>query len=85
MTQYSVYVLRNPKGQLYVGFTTDLDRRVRQHCGNEGGWTKGRGPWTLVHSESFASRAEAVCRERALKQGRANQNLHTDLSPDPDD
>jgi predicted GIY-YIG superfamily endonuclease len=74
-TLYFVYVLRNPQGRLYVGFTTDLEGRIRQHRGGEVGWTHSRGPWELVHSESFTTRAEALRRERNLKRGKANQEL----------
>ena len=73
---YSVYVLRIQDGRLYIGFTTDLPRRVLQHQDDEGGWTRGKGPWELVHQEEFVDRAEAMGREKALKSGRANEELH---------
>jgi len=72
---YFVYVLRNAQGRLYVGFTSDLESRVRQHQEGEGGWTHTRGPWELVHFEGFTTRAEALRRERSLKHGRTNQGL----------
>jgi putative endonuclease len=74
-TLYFIYVLRNPQGRLYVGFTTNLEKRVRQHHEGEGGWTHSRGPWELVHFESFTTRAEALRRERNLKRGKTNQEL----------
>jgi len=73
--QYSVYVLQNRDGRLYIGFTTDLDRRIRQHQEDKGGWTHGKGPWRLVHSEIFNDRQEAIRRERNLKRGRINKEL----------
>ena len=78
-TSYYVYVLRNPKGQLYIGSTNDLDRRVQQHQQGETRWTRNRGPWELVLSESFPTRADAMRRERNLKRGRANQQLRERL------
>ena len=75
MYMFFVYVLRNPSGSLYIGFTTDLSRRMEQHQADEGGWTKGKGPWALVHHEEFADRAEAMRREKTLKNGRSNQEL----------
>ncbi|MFH1559992.1 MAG: GIY-YIG nuclease family protein [Chloroflexota bacterium] len=72
---FYVYVLRNSQGQLYVGFTADLERRVRQHQEGKAGWTRTRGPWELVHYETFSDRAEALQRERNLKRGRTNKGL----------
>ncbi|MEK7353658.1 MAG: GIY-YIG nuclease family protein [Chloroflexota bacterium] len=77
---YFVYVLRNPEGRLYVGFTTDLSRRILQHQNGEAGWTRGRGPWKLVYHETFTYRLEAMRRERNLKRGKTNQDLHIRFS-----
>ena len=78
-TTYYVYVLRNAHGQLYVGSTDDLDRRVQQHQQGETRWTRNRGPWTLALTESFPARADAMRREKKLKCGRANQQLREQL------
>ena len=77
---YSVYVLRNPQGRLYVGFTTNLQRRLRQHQENEGGWTRNLGPWGLVHWEQFLDRTTALRRERALKSGKGRLWLRQHLN-----
>ena len=79
-TAYFVYVLQNVEGRLYIGFTTDLKRRVQQHQNNEGGWTRTRGPWQLVYYETFADRIEAMHRERNLKRGKTNKELRSRLS-----
>ena len=77
---YFVYVLKNPEGRLYIGFTTDLDRRVRQHQEGNAGWTRCRGPWELVYFETFTDRSEAMRRERNLKRGKTNQELRMRFS-----
>jgi putative endonuclease len=55
----------------YVGWTTDLERRLVRH--NEGiGARSTRGHiWGLIYVESYASRAEAMSREWHLKRDRA--------------
>ncbi|MBA7675904.1 hypothetical protein ES703_84143 [subsurface metagenome] len=78
--QYFVYVLQNPERRLYIGFTSDLDRRVRQHQEGKGGWTRSRGPWKLVYYEVFTDRLEAMRRERNLKTGKLNKELRMRLS-----
>ncbi len=77
---YFVYVLRNHHGRLYVGYTTDLERRVQQHQLGEGGWTRVYGPWELVHYESFDDRAAAMHRERSLKSGQGRAWLREQLN-----
>ncbi|MGE0688090.1 MAG: GIY-YIG nuclease family protein [Dehalococcoidia bacterium] len=76
---FIVYVLRNPAGRLYIGQTSDLPRRLQQHLNGESRWTKSHGPWTLVHSEEFDTRAEAMTREKQMKSGRMNQELRREI------
>jgi putative endonuclease len=72
---FTVYVLQNPAGRLYIGQTADLERRLLQHQSGESRWTAARGPWELAHTEDFPTRAEAMAREKALKRGRLNEQL----------
>jgi len=76
---FTVYVLSNVEGRLYIGQTADLDRRLSEHDSGLVRWTRERGPWRLVHQEIFATRADAWRRERQLKRGRANQDLRRKL------
>ena len=69
-----VYVLgcRAPDRTLtYVGWTSDVDRRLAQHNAGTGARsTRGRA-WILLHSESYETRNEAMSREWHLKRDRA--------------
>jgi putative endonuclease len=63
------YILRLRSGQLYVGATTDLDRRWQEHVRGEAGrTTKLDPPVGIVHTESFANFAEARRREAQIKR-----------------
>jgi len=64
---YFIYILQNPQGRLYIGQTSDLQLRLRRHNEDKVFSTKGRGPWQLIHSESFATRSAAMTQERRLK------------------
>ncbi|MEE8350895.1 MAG: GIY-YIG nuclease family protein [Rhodospirillales bacterium] len=68
-----VYVLGSEgKGgyRTYVGWTTDLERRLSEHNAGTGARsTRGR-QWVLLHSESFDTRQEAMSREWHLKRDR---------------
>lgn len=63
------YLVRCADGTLYAGWTTDLVRRVRAHNEGRGAkYTRSRRPVTLVYSEAFGTREEALRRESALKR-----------------
>jgi putative endonuclease len=54
----------------YVGWTTDLDRRLAQHNAGTGARsTRGR-VWVLLYAEQHATRREAMSREWHLKRDR---------------
>lgn len=64
-----VYVLECADGSYYTGYTTDLQRRVREHEDGEGAkYTRGRAPVEVVHVEEFDSRSAALSREYEIKQ-----------------
>nr|WP_049933841.1 GIY-YIG nuclease family protein [Halarchaeum acidiphilum] len=66
---HHVYVLECADGTYYTGYTTDVERRVREHDAGEGAkYTRGRTPVELVHTESYASKSEAMSREYEIKQ-----------------
>lgn len=54
----------------YVGWTTDVARRLGQHNGGSGARsTRGR-VWVLLHIEKFRTRRQAMSREWFLKRDR---------------
>jgi tRNA/rRNA methyltransferase len=65
---FAAYMLRCSDGSYYVGHTDDLDQRIAQHqTGAVGGYTSTRLPVTLVWSESFSARDEALAAEQQIK------------------
>lgn len=69
-----VYVLASVRRGIvrtYVGWTTDLERRLAAHNDGRGARsTRGR-VWRLLYAEAFATRNEAMRREWFLKRDRA--------------
>ncbi|MBF0384056.1 MAG: GIY-YIG nuclease family protein [Magnetococcales bacterium] len=54
----------------YVGWTTDLERRLDEHNTGKGALsTKGRS-WSLLYAERYINRGEAMSREWYLKKDR---------------
>jgi len=72
-----LYVLKSKQdGELYVGSTTDLRRRLIEHNKGLVAFTKARRPLVLVYYEAYASLEDARLRESRLKQrGQARVQL----------
>ncbi len=67
-----VYILANRRnGTLYVGVTSDLNRRAWEHKADVvDGFTKRYGVHTLVYAELHATMEEAILREKRIKKWR---------------
>ena len=68
---YTVYVLYSPIfRKTYTGFTSDLEKRLASHnVLATKGYTIRYRPWDLLYTEEYATKAEALKREKELKQG----------------
>ena len=63
----------------YVGWTTDLDRRLDAHNAGTGAKsTRGR-TWSLIYAESYKTRGQAMSREWHLKRDRKFRKALSEL------
>jgi predicted GIY-YIG superfamily endonuclease len=66
--RFFVYILRCSDGSFYVGHCNDVTQRVAAHNSGRGAvWTSCRIPVALAYQEPFATKADAVARERQIK------------------
>ena len=66
---FYVYILLCQDGSFYTGYTNNVEERTRLHaCGRGARYTKAHPPKKVVHIEQFASRSEAMRREKAIKK-----------------
>lgn len=56
----------------------DVPARLIEHNAGKCRYTSGRRPWTVLHVEEYATRGEAMRRERFLKTG-AGRSLLDEL------
>lgn len=64
-----VYILRCADNTLYTGITNDIGERIASHEKGAGAkYTRGRGPFSLVHTEECIDRAAATKRESEIKR-----------------
>jgi putative endonuclease len=77
---YYIYVLRSASdGGLYIGYSANLKKRIRQHQGGVALATSHRGPWKLIYYEAYLERDDALGRERYLKSGSGRRFLKAQL------
>ena len=73
-----VYALKSEKdNRIYVGMTTNLERRIKEHNGGYNKSTKAYIPWKLIYKESCSTRIEARKREKYWKSGVGKEQLKT--------
>jgi putative endonuclease len=76
MRQFYVYILLSRSGVLYVGITSDLERRLNEHKnGLFEGFTKKYGIKRLVYYEHFDDPLTAIDREKQIKRWRRGKKL----------
>lgn len=74
--RYYIYILKSLKDNgLYIGYTTDLKKRLTRHAKAQSTATKFRTPFKLIHYEYFINRADAKAWEEFLKSGYGREQL----------
>jgi putative endonuclease len=77
-TPWFLYMVRCADDTLYTGITTDVQRRLEEHNGDDrigARYTRARRPVVLVYSEPAESRSTAASREAAIKKLTRQQKL----------
>ncbi len=74
---YYVYVIvERESRKRYIGYSSDLRKRIAQHNQGKGSSFTTKGNWILVYYEAFLNRKDALIREKKLKQdGRSKYHL----------
>ncbi|MBO8178309.1 GIY-YIG nuclease family protein [Aeribacillus pallidus] len=63
------YVLKCRDGTFYGGYTSNLQRRIKQHNEGKGAkYTRGRTPVELLYWKAYATKGEALRAEYQFKQ-----------------
>jgi putative endonuclease len=62
------YILECSDGTYYTGWSTDPQRRLKEHNSGSGArYTRSRRPVQLVYQEELPDKKAALKRERAIK------------------
>jgi len=79
---FFVYVLENQNDKsFYIGYTTDLKRRISEHKEGKGGrTTKLKKNWELIYFEGYLNQKDALGREKFLKGGSGRKYLYKQMA-----
>lgn len=73
---YYTYVLLSKKDEnFYIGHTSDLRKRFKEHADGKTKSTKPRRPFDLVYYEACSNLVDAIRREKFLKTGPGGRYL----------
>ncbi len=77
---FTVYVLYSQQfTRLYKGYTSELNSRLKQHNSAKVRSTKPYIPWSVVYTEEFEFKADAIKREKYFKTAAGRRFLKTKL------
>jgi len=66
---YYVYILKSKiRRVLYIGYTDNVNKRLKEHNDGRSFTTKKYRPWELIYLEGYRSQEDAKDREKKLKQ-----------------
>jgi len=66
--QYFVYILYSKiVDRYYIGYTSNIAERLKKHRSKNKGFTSIAIDWTIVYTETYFTKQEAMSRERKIK------------------
>lgn len=79
---YYIYVLENQNDKsFYIGYTSNLKRRLLEHQNGQGGRTTSlKKNWKLIYFEGYVNKDDATGREKFLKGGSGRKYLYKQLA-----
>ncbi|MHA1753091.1 MAG: GIY-YIG nuclease family protein [Candidatus Helarchaeota archaeon] len=71
---YLVYILKSKTdGSFYIGYTSNIKKRLEEHNSGRSYYTRRKIPWDLVYKEEFKTKKEAIMREKQLKSKKSHR------------
>ena len=66
---FHTYILQSIKSsRYYIGHTENIQARLERHNTGKVTATKNKGPWIVMHFETYQTKAEANSRELYIKK-----------------
>ena len=66
---FYVYIIKSKKDKsIYIGYTEDLIKRMKEHNSGKSIYTRNKYPYELIYYESYKHKTDAKYRENNLKR-----------------
>jgi len=66
---FYVYLIQSEvDSSFYIGYTSNLELRIKQHNKGKSIYSRRKKPWKLVYSEELENKTSALKREKFLKK-----------------
>jgi putative endonuclease len=73
---FYVYILYSSfKDKFYIGFTSNLEVRLIRHNQKSKGFTGNTNDWTLVYTETYDLKSEALAKEKQIKSWKSRVKI----------
>ncbi|MDD5231664.1 MAG: GIY-YIG nuclease family protein [Candidatus Marinimicrobia bacterium] len=81
---YFVYILQSQKDQgFYIGFTSNLEKRIKEHNAGKTRSLRQRLPMKLIYHEQFQYSKDAKNREKQIKAFKGGNAFHKLIQSSP--
>jgi len=71
---FYLYIIYSKKlDKYYVGYSSDIKERLRKHNTSNKSYTGKANDWELKYTEQFATKEEAMYREKQIKKWKSRK------------
>ncbi len=76
MVKYFVYILKSlSSNKTYVGYTNDIERRIKEHNSGKSSFTSRFMPWEILYVEEADSKEIALKTEKYYKSAAGRRKI----------
>jgi len=75
---YIVYILQSEvDNSFYIGYTSNVEKRLEEHNNGKSYFTRRKIPWKLVYRETLKIKRDAIIREKQLKNKKSHKLIES--------
>ena len=76
MNHFTLYIIYSRQiDKYYIGYTSDLEKRMKEHGSGISTYTSKATDWILKYTELFPERGQAMAREKEIKKKKSRSYI----------